>query len=88
MQSVLPVHIDNDYTVKNINDYNKLLFLLCAQNKCYYIDAFTYFLDHNGQYRNQNLYKDRVHLNHYGISLLARNYIYLMNNKRFNPIGF
>ena len=88
MQSVLPVYIDNEYTVKNINDYNKLLFLLCAQEKCYYIDAFRYFLDQNGQYRNQNLYKDKVHLNHYGVGLLARNYIYLINNKRFNPIGF
>ena len=87
-QSVLPTEIEYRHTVRNILDFNKLLYIICAQESCFYIDAFRHFLDTKGNCINRALYRDRVHLNHRGVALLASNYIYLINNKGFNPLGF
>ena len=84
-QSVLPVYVENRYTVKNILDFNRMLYEICSLKKCYYLNVFGLFLS-PWSMRNDHLYSDRVHLNRRGIAILARVYILHINKERFNPI--
>ena len=84
-QSVLPVYIENRHTVKNILDFNRMLYDICLQRKCYYLNIFGLFLS-PWLKRNEYLYRDKVHLNRRGTAILARVYILHINKERFNPI--
>ena len=54
---------------------------------------FEAFFDQNG-YRNQKLFikldlnKPDIHPNKYGLGVLARCYIFVIRNNRFNPLGY
>ena len=85
-QSILPVHIENNFTVINILNFNKMLFEVCVSRRCYYLNVFNLFLSHWGNARNMRLYSDRVHLNKRGLAILARVYILHINKERFNPV--
>ena len=84
-QSVLPVYVENRFTVKNILDFNKMLYQICLQRKCYYLNIFGLFVS-PWLTRNEHLYSDKVHLNKRGTAMLARIYILHINKERFNPI--
>ena len=74
-QSILPVFIENRFTVMNILNFNRLLYEVCLSKRCYYLDAFRHFLSPCGNVRNAKLYTDKVHLNKRGMAVLARIYI-------------
>ena len=85
IQSLLPLRIQNAFTVSNVLGFNKLLVKLAAINKCYYLDIFSQFLGEN-MHINPTLYRmDGVHLSNKGLSVLARSYISKIRG-RFNPV--
>ena len=85
-QSVLPVFIENNYIVRNTLSFNKMLYEICLDKRCFYLDIIRRFLSPIGDVRNECLYSDRVHLNKYGLAVLARVYILHINRDRFNPV--
>ena len=85
-QSVLPVFIENKYIVGNTLNFNKMLYEICLEKRCFYLDIIRRFLSPFGGVRNESLYSDRVHLNKYGLAVLARVYILHINRDRFNPV--
>ena len=72
---------------------NSILFELCTKNSFFFIDAFSPFFDHNG-FRNHKLFceldvkKPDIHPNKYGLGVLARCYISVIRNNKFNPLGY
>ena len=85
IQSLLPLRIQNAFTVSNVLGFNKLLVRLCALNKCFYLDIFSEFLGVN-MHINPTLFRhDGVHLSNKGLSVLARAYISKIRG-RFNPV--
>ena len=85
IQSLLPLRVQNAFTVSNVLGFNKLLIRLCALNKCLYLDIFSQFLGEN-KHINPTLYRyDGVHLSNKGLSVLARAYISKIRG-RFNPV--
>ena len=89
IDSVIPIKINNQFTVSNIYKYNEMLYNICVMTQCYYIDTFSMFLYPGTYIRNVHLYKGpiSVHLNRRGLAVLAREYIHLINNERFNPLA-
>ena len=85
IQSLLPLRVQNAFTVGNVLGFNKLLVRLSAQNKCFYLDIFEEFLGEN-KHINPDLYRwDGVHLSNKGLSVLARAFIAKIRG-RFNPV--
>ena len=93
-QCLVPLPIQHQYSVRNVEQYNKLLYEVCSYTKVYYLDVFRNLLTYDRMrgcfYRNESMYVDNrnVHLNRFGSSLLARYYIKCIHSDRFNPIGF
>ena len=96
LQSLVPIRLSypsipsNPHTAENVLAFNKLMYELCVVNCCYYMDIFRKFLDFYGKDANLLLFKrnDAVHLNHYGIVILARTYKNLIKSDRFNPVVY
>ena len=90
IESVLPIHIKDNFTVNNIMKYNEMLYNICIMSQCRYLDTFSLFLLPGTNIRNVALYKGplSVHLNRRGLATLAKMYIYLINNTRFNPLAY
>ena len=86
VQSVLPVRIENQYTVINIRRFNSMLFNTCRSNNCFYIDVFRNFLTPNGHF-NEALFVDGCHLKTRSLGILARSFIRVINSPNiFNPL--
>ena len=90
IESVLPVYIRDQYTVPNIMRYNEMLYNICISLKCLYLNTFSSFLIPGTNIRDASLYKGpySVHLNRRGLAVLAKRYIDLINNTRFNPLAY
>ena len=93
-QSLIPLIIQNQFTVHNVHEFNRLLFEVCSFTKIYFLDVFNMFL-HFDQYsqtvlRNEFYFinSKNIHLNKVGLGMLARCYIRLIHSNRFNPLGF
>lgn len=97
IQSLLPIAATkgSPHTERNVLLMNKTLFNLCSRYKLFYIDAFSLFLDFHGRRKLSlfpafdavNKYID-IHPNARGFGVLARMYIFLINHKKFNPLGY
>ena len=93
-QCLMPLPLQHQYSVRNVEQYNKLLFEVCSYMKIYYLDVFKKFLVFNlmrGCYlRRESLFvnKYNVHLNKLGLCILASNYIRLIHSTSFNPLGY
>ena len=93
-QCLVPLPLQHQYSVVNVEQYNKLLFEVCSFMKVYYLDVFKKFLIFDNRrrcfYRDEIMFVDRrnIHLNKLGLSLLARFYIRCIHSERFNPLGF
>ena len=96
MQSLLPIPGNgNIKTEMNVLAMNKLIFDLCSRFSIFYLDVFSSFLN---KFRNRNLNLfppyDRIknlwdiHPNSKGMGVLARQYIFLIHSKWFNPMGY
>ena len=92
-QSLLPIVDRREFTTQNMFEMNKILYDLCIKNSVYFIDAFSKFLDFKG-FRNHTLFhkfdpaKPDIHPNKVGLGVLARCYIYVIRNNKFNPLGY
>ena len=90
IESVLPMVVRNNFTVTNVHKFNDMLYNVCIRTKCLYLDTFNLFLIPGTTFRNRDLYKGPMndHLNRKGLAVIAREYIYLINNSKFNPLGY
>ena len=92
-QAVLPMPLEEQYTVKNVLSFNNMVLRACAAQKCMYLDVFDKFLDpfcfpNKFLYRrNSSSNRADLHLNRLGLSVLARSYIDYIRG-RFNPIRY
>ena len=93
-QSLIPLIVQNQFSVKNIEQFNSLLFEVCSYMKVYYLNIFGMFLkfdrERRGVFRNEFLFinSKNIHLNKIGLGLLARSYIRIIHSNTFNPLGF
>ena len=72
-----------------------MIFNLCSKHRIFFIDAFSCFLNRFG---NRNVYLFPkfdarkqffdIHPNPRGMGVLARQYIFLIHSKRFNPLAY
>ena len=82
---VLPFRIIYKYNVKSVHGFNYLLLDLCTKHGCIFLDCFSQFLDDNSVDYNRNLYRDKLHLNNIGLSVLCRTLKFAIYNNIFNP---
>ena len=85
----------NRFSDRNVLSMNRLIFNLCSKHKIFFIDAFSCFLNRFG---NRNIYLFPkfdarkqifdIHPNPRVMGVLARQYIFLINSKRFNPLPY
>ena len=93
-QSIVPLPLQHQYTVRNVEQFNKLLFEVCTYTRIYFLNVFSKFLvfDHSRccYFRNDLYFVDNrnIHLNKLGLSVLARSYIQLIHSNKFNPLGY
>ena len=95
VQSLLPIP-SNGYRFgeRNVVAMNRLIFDMCSKNKVFFIDAFVPFLNAYGN-RNLSLFPKwdekkqfyDIHPNSRGMGVLARQYIFLIHLRRFNPLA-
>ena len=96
VQSLLPIPSNgNRFSDRNVLAMNRLIFNLCSKYRLFFVDAFSYFLNRFG---NRNVYlfpkfDERkqffdIHPNPKGMGVLARQYIFLIHSKRFNPLAY
>ena len=61
IHSIIPTKIQNAFTLRNISEFNKLVFNICKTEKCFYVDTFWTFITPGG-FSDVSLYSDEVHL--------------------------
>ena len=93
-QCLIPLPLQHEYSVMNVEKYNALLYEVCAYTKTYFLDIFEKFLryDHisDSFYRDEYFYvnSENIHLNKRGLVILAKSYKKLIHSNRFNPLGY
>lgn len=93
-QSLIPLLIQNQFSVKNVIEYNRLLFEVCTYSKAYFLNVFNVFLKYDqskrGLFRDEFYFVNpkNIHLNKVGLGLLARFYIKQIHSNQFNPLGY
>ena len=92
-QSLLPLPIQNCWTVQNIELYNKMLYEVCSTSSIFFIDCFNIFLAPTRSgilLREEPLFVNstNIHPNNRGFALIARKYLFLIHNRRFNPLAY
>ena len=93
LQNLVPLPWQHNYTFRNVQEFNSVIYEVCKHAQLYFLDIFSEFLVFNPMYnvlrRRESLFVDNknIHLNKYGLSRLARRYINLIHNS-FNPLGF
>lgn len=84
-QSLLPLPINNPHVKNNVLEFNRLLYDTCRSEKIFFFDVFEDFLDYES-HRNCRLFnRTNIHLNSYGLGILARKYINKIRGTIFNP---
>ena len=93
-QSLIPLIIQNQFTVNNVGQFNKLLFEICSYMRVYYLNVFRMFLQYDnikrGFFRCEDHFvsNKNIHLNRLGLGLLAKEYIRIIHSNKFNPLGY
>ena len=90
IQSLLPLPVINRNIIHNVVCFNNLLINCCAFEHFYYLDVIPNFLDERGMFRSKALFNSSVkdiHPNNRGMGVLAKYYIFVIHNKRFNPLA-
>ena len=96
IQSLLPIPTNGSHhVVKNVYAMNNLIFSLCSRYKILYLDNFSLFLDNRGrrklalfpEYNQERKYFD-IHPNQKGMGVLAKEFIFRIHSKWFNPLGY
>ena len=86
IQSLLPQRVAHNQVIRNILQFNRILFSVCSEEEIYYMDVMNDFLDNDLKYINQRLFHDGLHPSRQGYGRLARWYIYNIHKNRFNPL--
>ena len=93
-QCLMPLPLQHEYSVRNVEEYNKLLYEVCSFTKAYFLDIFNNFLSFDYRsgdyYRCESLFVNtsNIHPNKRGLGVLAKSYIRLIHSKWFNPLGY
>ena len=97
-QCLLPLPMQHQYSVRNVEQFNKLLLEVCTYKEVYFLGhVFKKFLVFNLMsncyLRRESLFPNRVniHPNKLGLSIIASHYIRLIHSNskaRFNPLGY
>ena len=92
-QSLVPLPLQDEWTVLNIEAYNKMLYEVCSFSGAYYINCFDMFLAETRsgillRYDPLFVSGTNIHPNSRGLSLIASKYLLIIHNRRFNPIGY
>lgn len=85
-QSVLPIRLYYKYTAKSVNQFNGLLFDICRNYGCMFLDCFNDFLDQFHFDHDASLFRDSCHLNDFGLSRLCQAFKYIIYRSSFNPL--
>ena len=91
IQSLIPLPITHDNSrliVRNVLEFNKIIFHVCFHERAFMIDVFKSFL-YRG-YRNPFLFPNSVndiHPNKRGLGVLARRYIDIIHSRHFDPLS-
>ena len=75
---MLPIRAFYNYTAGTVNDFNRLLFNICREFGCIFYDCFRDFLAPDLRDYNSNLFRDKWHLNDFGLRLFCRALKYLI----------
>ena len=94
LQSMVPLPLQHQYSVRNVEEFNKVLYEVCSYTETFYLDVFKEFLGfnpHRGCFlRRESLFvnKHNIHFNKFGLSLLARSYLSIIHATAFNPLSY
>ena len=89
MQSLIPLpvtSINHDYTIKNVLEFNKLIYHVCTHERVFLLDVFRRFLFE--RHRNPRLFNRSItdiHPNARGLGVLERAYIDRIHGGYFDP---
>ena len=86
LQSLLPQAVTHMHVIKNVLEFNRMLYKACIEGEIYYMDVLRAFLNRDLRLRNGYLFGDAVHPNKAGLGRLARFYIYSIHYDKFNPL--
>lgn len=87
IHSLLPIAPANQYTVRNVLDMNKIIFVLCKQEKIFHMNFFERFVDEWGE-RRGDLFRDNVHPTPRAMGIIAWKYIKVLHRNSFNPHAY
>lgn len=93
IQSLVPLPWQHNFTFQNVLQCNQVIFEVCKDTHCFYLNIFDDFLmyniRHDCKFRRESLFVDskNIHLNRFGMGRLASRYIQLIHNT-FNPLGY
>ena len=91
VQSLLPLpvaHDNREYIIRNVLDFNKLIYHVCSHEKVFILNVFRNFLFEG--YRNPKLFNKSatdIHPNSRGLGILARAYIDRVHGRYFDPLS-
>ncbi len=88
IQCVLPLRNLYWYTSRNVLGLNRLLYQLCLNYNCVFIDIFRDFLSADARDHNRNLFYDHFHLNFYGRKVLCYWLHNVINRSSFNRVVY
>ena len=85
IQSLLPIQIQDQWTVRNVMGINAMIKQCCYEFRLYYINVFNDFLLPSG-FRNNRLFNGPVHPTVRAVGLIAKRFINIIHPRRsFNP---
>ena len=93
-QSLIPLTLQHQYSVRNVEQFNGLLYEVCKFTKNFFLDVFQRFLEYDyfseSFYRDESLFLNNpnIHLNKRGLGILAKSYLKLIHSNQFNPLGY
>ena len=90
IQSLLPLPVNNRrFIVEDLSEMNRILFDICSQQKCHFIDLMTPLLNEYWV-RNPLLFKQggNIHPNNLGYSVIGRIYIKAIHGRSFCPLNW
>ena len=91
IQSLIPLPITHDNSrliVRNVLEFNKIIFHVCFHERAFMIDVFKSFLyrGHCNHFLFPNSVND-IHPNKRGLGVLARRYIDIIHSRHFDPLS-
>ena len=97
VQSLIPLPPNgNPAACRNVTQMNSIIYDVCSRYHVLYLDVFWDFLTYSG-FRSTELFPTKkniitglydIHPNSRGMGVLAKNYIFLIHSRRFNPLGY